>query len=177
LVQRFEGVTLDAIYASPLERTVETATPLATQRRLDIVQREDVGEVRYGAIEGKSLKVLAKSKLWTQLQAWPSNVRFPGGESLRETQQRAVAAIEQIRDAHPKQTVAIFSHGDWIRLALAHFMGVHIDLYRRLAVDTTSVSAIQLSSWMPIIRTVNETGALANLTPPKPLPPTAKGKK
>lgn len=175
LVHRFEGVHLDAIYVSPLERTRETAEPLANARGIRMVERDDVGEVHYGAIENKSLKVLAKSDIWRQLQGWPSNVRFPGGESLRETQARAVGAIEQIRAAHPRGAVAVFSHGDWIRLSLAHLMGVHIDLYRRLAVEPASVSAVTLGNWGPIIRLVNETGALAHLTPPRP--PAGEAKK
>jgi probable phosphomutase (TIGR03848 family) len=167
LVERFEGVRLDAMYCSPLERTRETAEPLAAARGIEIQQRADVGEVRYGAIENKPLKMLAKSEMWKHLQGWPSNVRFPGGESLRETQARAVSAIEELRDLHAKDTIAVFSHGDWIRLSLAHFMGVHIDMYRRLAIETASVSAIYISEWGPIIRLVNDTGSLGHLTPPR----------
>lgn len=177
LVQRFEGVTLDAIYVSPLERTRETAEPLAKARGLKIREREDVGEVRYGSIEGRTLKSLYKIPLWSKLQAWPSDVRFPGGESLRETQARAVGAIEALRAEHPKQTVAVFSHGDWIRLAMAHYIGTHIDLYRRLSIETTSVSAIGFHAFGPTIRLVNGTGALAHLSPAKEPPkPKARAK-
>ncbi len=176
LVERFEGVRLDAIYVSPLERTRETAEPLAKARGIEIRERADVGEVRYGAIENKPLKMLAKSDLWKHIQVWPSNVRFPGGESLRETQARAVGAIEELRDLHKKDTIAVFSHGDWIRLSLAHFMGMHIDMYRRLAVETASVSAIYIGEWGPIIRLMNDSGALSHLTPPKPPDKHAKTK-
>lgn len=172
LVARFEGVALDAIYASPLERTAETAGPLARARGLKVRTREEIGEVRYGALEGKSLKVLAKSKLWQDLRSWPSNVRFPDGESLRETQARAVGAVERLRDEHPGGSVAVFSHGDWIRLAMAHFMGVHVDLYRRLMVEPVSVSAVQLTAHGPIVWRLNDTGTLADI--PKPAAPQPK---
>ena len=98
-----------------------------------------------------------------RLRAWPSDVRFPGGESLRETQARAVAAIERLRAEHPKQVVAVVSHGDWIRLSVAHFLGVHIDLYRRINVDPASVSAILFFDFGPVVQVVNETGDLTIL--------------
>jgi len=163
LTERLHDVQIDAIYSSPLDRAVETAQPLAKDHKLRVRQREEIGEVKYGELEGKSLRTLAKGKLWARLQTWPSDVRFPGGESLRETQARAVAAIERLRAEHPKQNVAVVSHGDWIRLSVAHYLGVHIDLYRRINVDPASVSALLFFELMPVVQTVNETGDLTML--------------
>ncbi|MGZ4105599.1 MAG: MSMEG_4193 family putative phosphomutase [Actinomycetota bacterium] len=162
LVERLHDVQIDAIYSSPLDRAVETAQPVARDHKVRIRQREELGEVMYGELEGRSLKTIAKSKLWSKLRAWPSDVRFPGGESLRETQARAVTAIEHLRAEHPKQVVAVFSHGDWIRLSVAHYLGQHIDLYRRINVDPASVSAIQFFEYGPIVHCVNDTGDLAH---------------
>ena len=165
LAERMRDVRIDVIYCSPLERTVETAEPVAKAKKIKIRKREEIGEVRYGALEGKSLKVLAKTKLWKELRAWPSDVRFPGGESLRETQARAVGAIERLREEHAGKVVAVFSHGDWIRLAMAHHMGIHVDLYRRLAVEPVSVSALQFHEMGVVVKLMNETGNLGDLTP------------
>jgi len=164
LAERLKQVKIDAIYSSPLDRAVQTAQPVARSQKLRIRQREEIGEVKYGAIEGKTLRSLAKSRLWMRLRAWPSDVRFPGGESLRETQQRAIAAIERIRTEQPKGVVAVFSHGDWIKMALAHYLGVHIDLYRRISVDPASVSAIDFYEFGPVVQLVNDTGDLARLS-------------
>jgi probable phosphoglycerate mutase len=163
LVERLHDVQIDAIYSSPLDRALETAQPVAKDHKLRVRQREEIGEVKYGDLEGKSLRVLAKSKVWAKLQTWPSDIRFPGGESLRETQARAVAAIERLRADHPKQNVAVVSHGDWIRLSVAHYLGVHIDHYRRINIDPASVSAILFFEFMPVVQVVNETGDLAVL--------------
>ncbi|HLW17372.1 MAG TPA: MSMEG_4193 family putative phosphomutase [Actinomycetota bacterium] len=163
LTERLHDIQIDAIYASPLDRAVETAQPIAKDHKLRVRQRQEIGEVKYGELEGKSLRTLAKGKLWAKLQTWPSDVRFPGGESLRETQARAVEAIERLRTEHPKQNVAVVSHGDWIRLSVAHYLGVHIDLYRRINVDPASVSAILFFELMPVVQVVNETGDLAML--------------
>jgi probable phosphomutase (TIGR03848 family) len=163
LTERLHDVQIDAVYSSPLDRAVETAQSIAKDHKLRVRQREKIGEVKYGELEGKSLRTLAKGKLWARLQTWPSDVRFPGGESLRETQARAVAAIERLRAEHPKQNVAVVSHGDWIRLSVAHYLGVHIDLYRRINVDPASVSALLFFELMPVVQTVNETGDLTML--------------
>jgi probable phosphomutase (TIGR03848 family) len=163
LAERLHDVQIDAIYSSPLDRALETAQPIAKDHKLRVRQREEIGEVKYGELEGKSLRTLAKGKLWSRLQTWPSDVRFPGGESLRETQARAVASIERLRAEHPKQNVAVVSHGDWIRLSVAHYLGVHVDLYRRINVDPASVSAILFFEMMPVVQVVNETGDLAML--------------
>ena len=163
LTERLHEVQIDAIYSSPLDRALETAQPIAKDHKLRVRQREEIGEVKYGELEGKSLRTLAKGKLWSKLQTWPSDVRFPGGESLRETQARAVAAIERLRAEHPKKNVVVVSHGDWIRLSVAHYLGVHIDHYRRINVDPASVSAILFFESMPVVQTVNETGDLSML--------------
>lgn len=167
LAERLGGVRLDAVYSSPLDRALETAEPIARAQRLRVRRRDDLGEVHYGGIEGKSLKVLVKTKMWRRLVAWPSDVRFPNGESLRETQARAVAAIEALRAAHPGGAIAVVSHGDWIRLSLAHYMGVHIDLYRRVQVDPASVSALQFHEFGVQVRLLNDTGDLGRLRPAK----------
>jgi probable phosphomutase (TIGR03848 family) len=163
LAERLKDVRIDVVYSSPLERAVQTAQPVARTHKVRVRQRDEIGEVHYGKLEGKTLKSLAKGKMWAKLSAWPSDVRFPDGESLRETQVRAVSAIERIRTDHPKQVVAVFSHGDWIRLAIAHYLGVHIDLYRRIGVDPVSVSAISFHRYGPVVHRVNEVDGLAAL--------------
>jgi probable phosphomutase (TIGR03848 family) len=163
LAARLKDVKIDAIYSSPLERAMQTAQPVARTHKLRIRQRDEIGEVHYGKLEGKTLKSLAKGNMWARLSAWPSDVRFPDGESLRETQERAVSAIERIRVDHPKQVVAVFSHGDWIRLGVAHYLGVHIDLYRRIGVDPVSISAISFHRYGPVVHRVNEVDGLAGL--------------
>lgn len=165
LAERMGGVRIDAIYASPLERTVQTAEPIARAKGLEIRLGKEFGEVHYGSLEGRSLKALVGTKLWRRLRAWPSDVRFPGGESLRETQARAVAAVEGLRATHPRRVVAVFSHGDWIRLVLAHYLGVHVDLYQRIGIDPASVSAIEFHELGPHVRRLNDTGDLGDLTP------------
>ena len=170
LAERMSPVRLSAVYASPLERCVETARPLAAANRLRVRTKDGLGEVRYGDWEGKRLATLARTKLWRRVMARPSEVRFPGGETIRETQQRAVDTIEDLRAKHPREAVAAVTHADVIRLLLAHYAGVYIDLYQRLAVAPASVSVVWLGEGAPRVLKVNDTGSLDGFVPPKRRP-------
>ena len=160
LVERLRDVALEAIYASPLERCRETALPLAKARGLRITPRKDLGEVHYGDWTDGTLAELRKDKLWPAVMHLPSTVRFPGGESFLEAQHRAVAELERIAAAHPDETVACFTHADLIRLVLAHFLGIHLDLFQRIAIDTCSVSVLAVGGHMPMLLKMNDTGPL-----------------
>lgn len=167
LVERMKPVRLDAIYASPLERCVQTARPVAASKGLRVRVRDGLGEVKYGDWEGKKLRTLAKTKLWKQVMARPSEARFPGGETIRETQTRAVSAIERIGLDHPNQSIGVFTHADVIRVVLAHYAGIHIDLYHRLVVAPVSITILWLGGGGPRVLKVNDTGSLDGFAPPK----------
>lgn len=165
LVGRLQGVPLAAVYSSPLERCRETAAPLARDRGLSIRTRRDLIEVGYGEWTGRSIRQLARTKLWRSVQDTPSAVRFPGGESLQEVQARATDELRRISEGHPDATVAVVTHADVVRLALAQFAGIHLDLYQRLVVEPASVSVVALSHGTPWIVKVNDTGDLSSLAP------------
>ena len=157
-----------AIFASPMERTHQTAAPLSSLKGVAVSEAYGLLEVDYGEWAGQEFKVLRKTDLWKVVQQHPSGARFPGGESVREAQARIVSTIEEILASHAKDVVAAFSHSDMIKLAVAHFTGVHLDLYQRLAVSAGSVTALQLGSGPPALVKLNEVGSLDDLKPPPP---------
>jgi probable phosphomutase (TIGR03848 family) len=165
LVERLAGVPIKAVYSSPLERCVETARPPARARGLDVRVESRLIEVDYGTWTGRTMGQLVRTSLWKQVQASPSAVRFPEGETLREVQLRAVEALDDISARHPRDVVAAFAHADVIRLAVAHYTGVHLDLFQRLIVSPTSVSAVLLGDRIPRILRMNDTGSLDDLVP------------
>lgn len=169
LAERLEPVGIDAVYSSPLERCMETAAAIAEPRGLPVQVLEGVGEVRYGEWTGRALKDLAKEDLWRVVQAHPSGARFPGGESLYEMQVRAVAAVEQLRAAHPGQTVAVASHADVIKAVAAHYLGLHLDQFQRLVVSPASLTAFAFTP-VPHLLRLNETGDNGDLVPPRDTP-------
>ncbi|MGH2573108.1 MAG: MSMEG_4193 family putative phosphomutase [Actinomycetota bacterium] len=163
LAERLAPLRLAALYASPLERSVETAEVIAAATRLPVRPLPEVIEVGYGTWTGRSLAQLSRTSLWKRVQQSPSAIRFPGGETLIEVQRRSVAALDSLAARHPRGTVAVVSHADVIRLAIAHYAGVHIDLFQRLIVSPASVTAIGLGDRVPRIVRVNDTGTLADL--------------
>ncbi len=115
-----------------------------------------MGEVRYGEWTGQSLKELAKDDVWRVVQFYPSGARFPGGEGIREMQTRAVADLDAIVAAHPSETVLVVSHADVIKAALAHYAGLHLDLFQRLVVSPASLSVVAFTSMGPRLISLND---------------------
>jgi probable phosphoglycerate mutase len=163
LVERLDGVRIDAIVSSPLERCRETAAPLAKARGRAVDVRRAWIEVGYGEWTGRSISQLRRTKLWRRVMFAPSNVRFPGGESLLEVQGRAVDATLDIADRHARGTVLVVSHADVIRLLVAHLAGMHPDHLQRLSIDTASITAVSISDGFPRLLTVNDTDDLGVL--------------
>jgi probable phosphomutase (TIGR03848 family) len=166
--QRLSHLPIKAVYSSPVERCVETAEQIAQSLNLPITQLEAVGEVRYGTWEGKKIKKLAKKKAWHTVQHYPSRHQFPQGETLREVQFRAVQALEQLSHQHNQETIVVVSHADLIKLILAHYLGVHIDLFQRIDISPASVSVLALpADGRVYVLRVNDNGPLTLPSPAK----------
>jgi len=145
LVEKLTGAPLKAVYSSPLERALETAQPLASAFGLEVEVRPGLIELDVGEWQGKSWKGLRRLKIWKTVQATPSRMRFPGGESFSEAQFRVCQEIDQIASRHEAQElVACVSHGDPIKLAVAHFIGLPLDSFQRLVVDPASITTLQI---------------------------------
>jgi probable phosphoglycerate mutase len=155
VAERLANAPIKAIYSSPIDRTLETAQAVAAKHRLEVQVLDAIGEVQYGAWTNRSLKSLARTKLWIKIQRFPSGARFPQGETLREVQARALGELERIQARHPKQLVCVVSHADVIKLVVAHYLGVHIDLFQRIAIGPASVSAIAVGEEGPMVLSVN----------------------
>jgi len=161
LADRLAQTKLAAIYASPLERTMETAEAIASRHAQLLVQPlEGVGEVRYGEWQGEKLASLRKQKLWEIVQNYPSRAHFPGGEAIRQAQARAVDALEALSVRHPKQRVVVVSHSDVIKLIVTHYLGAHIDAFQRLEISPASLTVLHLGAGRPYIVRVNDTSYL-----------------
>ncbi len=157
LGNRLSHAPIERIYSSPLERTMETAR--AIQKRhphLEIEVNEAIGEVRYGDWEGMKLSDLRRRKLWKVVQEYPSRVCFPNGETMRGVQTRVVDAIERMVVRHPRAMVVAVLHADLIKMALAHYLGVHLDNFQRIVVSPASISALSLGHSRPFVATMND---------------------
>ena len=158
LGERLASAKLQAVYSSPLERAVETAEAVVKHYPgLTVQIEEGVGEVAFGGWTGERLRKLRRRRLWDIVQNYPSGARFPEGESFRETQNRVIDALERIAQQHPGGKVAVVSHSDVIKLAVAYYAGIHLDLFQRLIISPASISIIGLSRMGPRIIRLNDT--------------------
>ncbi|MFN2462638.1 MAG: histidine phosphatase family protein [Candidatus Dormibacteria bacterium] len=160
------GLPIQAIYTSPLERTIQTAEALAEVSGLPLTRMEGLLEVDYGEWAGQEYKVLRKTETWKLVQTQPARVRFPGGEAVREAQARVVQAVEELTERHPGGTVAAYTHADMIKLAVAHFIGLPLDLYQRTSVGPGSITALHVGRGSSTLVTLGATATLDDLKPP-----------
>jgi probable phosphoglycerate mutase len=147
-----------AVYASPMERTRETAAPIARARGLRVRQAKGLIECDFGRWTGRKLAQLRKLPEWRTVQRYPSGFRFPGGESFAEMQARAVDEVHRLVGDHPGDTIVAVSHADVIKAVVAAATGTHLDLFQRIVVSPCSITAILYSPDGPVVLTVNSTG-------------------
>jgi probable phosphoglycerate mutase len=146
LADHLAQVPIKAIYASPLERTIETAEPLAGVLNLEITPMPGLLETDCGDWQGQSIGKLRRLKAWRSLAHHPSLFRFPGGESIVEGQYRIVQVIEALRQKHaPGDLIACFSHSDPLKLLVAYYLGLPLDQFQRLTVGTASITVLQVN--------------------------------
>jgi probable phosphomutase (TIGR03848 family) len=160
LAGRLAPVHATAMYSSPLERCTETIEPAASDRGLPILISDALIEMDAGDWTGRTLASLRRTKLWREVQTSPSTFRFPGGEGFAEAQARVVGEVGRIVRRHPRGRVIVATHGDIVRILLAHFSGVPLDEFQRTVVDTASVSVVMVGRGRPHVALVNDTGGL-----------------
>jgi probable phosphoglycerate mutase len=174
--ERLAALPIKAIYSSPVLRCRETADFIAKSKNLPVNLLDEIGEVRYGKWEGKKIKKLAKKKKWFTVQFYPSRMQFPGGDTLRGVQSRGVEAIERLAQTYrDRDIIVVVSHADLIKLVLAHYLGVHIDLFQRIIISPASVSMLHLAkNGVVRVGRINDDGPLK--PPPLPLLKTKEKK-
>ena len=150
-----------AVYASPLERARETAMPIARIRSLVLRIERGLLELDVGSWTGSRLDRLSKRPEWTTVQRYPSGFRFPEGESFVEMQARVTAALARMVEHHPGSVVVAVSHADPIKAALAHALGMHLDLFQRLAIAPGSITTIVYGAGGPTVLGMNALGEAA----------------
>lgn len=164
LGRRLADAPITQLYASPLERTMETAQAIQQHHpALSIQSHEGIGEVRYGDWEGMAISALQSRKMWSVVQHTPSRASFPNGETMRGVQARAVNAVEELAARHPRGLVVIVSHADLIKMVVAHFMGTHLDNFQRIVISPASITSLMLGYGRPYVVTVNDVAHVLQL--------------
>ena len=161
LARRLRGIRIDVICSSPMERTIETAEAIATVSGLTVQVTDDIIEVDFGEWTGKTFDEIHSDPRWRSFNMLRSVARAPGGESFMQVQSRCVAWMERTRESAHDKTVVAVSHGDPIKSAVMHYIGLHIDMYDRFEIGNASVTTIVLESGKPKILTLNNSAIVA----------------
>ena len=145
LAEKLASVPIKAVYSSPLERALETATPIAAALNMPVIENAGLIETDYGEWQNQKLKGLSRLKSWRLVQTAPSVMRFPAGERFADAQMRIANTLLNILPQHePKDVVICVSHADPIKLAVAYFIGLPLDMFQRLSVSPASVTVLAL---------------------------------
>jgi probable phosphoglycerate mutase len=155
---RLAQMPVRAIYTSPLERAVETAEAIAKPHGLQPQPHDDFGEFHAGDFEGVSLADLDRRDEWRRFNSFRSGTRPAGGELAIETQMRVVRRIHELASAHRDQVVAVVSHGDPLRSAVAFFLGIPLDMLLRFEIHPGALSVLELGDWGSKVLCVNDRG-------------------
>ena len=157
VAERLASDKIAAVYASPLQRTRESAEILGARLGLGVAFRDDLIELDFGEWTGATFDAIRADPRWQAWRTHRSLARIPGGESMRQVQRRIVEALMEIGDQHRDETVAVVSHGDVIRSALLFALGMPLDHYNRLEVGQASVSTIHIDATAGIrVLAINE---------------------
>ena len=160
LAGRCRALPIAVVYSSPLERALETAVPLAEAFGLEVRPCPEAVELDFGEWAGQSIPGLGSDPRWRAFNSYRSFSGAPGGELMPQVQTRIVQAMAHIRAAHPGQAVALISHGDVIRAAIAYCLGVPLDLFLRIEIRPASVSSVRFYDESLLVLGVNDTGEL-----------------
>ncbi|MBN2149088.1 MAG: histidine phosphatase family protein [Anaerolineales bacterium] len=168
LAEKLAQAPLKAIYSSPLERTMETAEPLARALGQAVIPRQGLIETDCGEWQGETVKKLRRLKAWKTVQNAPSLFCFPGGESIAESQRRICGEVEALCSLHePKDVIACFGHADPIKLAVAFYLGMPLDLFQRLVIEPAQIAALQIGEGGACLLALNADPAFPGVHPPK----------
>jgi probable phosphoglycerate mutase len=146
LAEKLASLPVKAVYSSPLERTMETAQPIAQSLNLELIECPGLIEIDCGEWQDQSLGKLRRMKSWKVVANSPSRFRFPGGETFGSGQLRIANIIHELSQPfEAKDTILCVSHADPIRLAVAFFVGLPLDMFQRLVVSPGSITTLSIS--------------------------------
>jgi broad specificity phosphatase PhoE len=156
LGQRMASEQFDAIYASPRERTQQTAQAIAAARQLPVHTAQELDEVDFGAWSGKTFDVLNADPAWRQWNTIRSLSRTAGGESMLDVQRRALGLLERLGRDHDGARLVLVSHADIIKTVVSHVLGLPVDAWPRFDIGPASISTIVVGDWGAKLWTLNE---------------------
>jgi len=149
---------IDRIVHSPLDRTSETAVAIAAARGSAVPVAAAAGliEIDLGDWTGRSWQDFGDDPAWRDWNERRGSARIPGGETMGEAQARIVGCLAALAREADGRTVAVVSHSDMIRAAVAHVLELPLDRLLSFDVDVASVTRIVWGEWGARLLSLNE---------------------
>lgn len=159
--RHLSNTKLDAIYSSTLKRAYETAQIIAQHHDAPVQATDALRELNQGEFEGLELTDLVANH-GDFLERWlrePADVRVPGGESLREMQNRAWPALEEIVEKHSDGNVVVVGHNLCNMALLCRIMNLDLSDFRRIHQDVGGINVVEFGGrWPhPVVLRLNDT--------------------
>ena len=144
VAERLKSKPIRHVFSSPMDRARETAEPLAGALGLPVQISEAINEVDFGDWQGQEMTALNADERWRQWVRFRGGHQLPKGEFMIGIQARVVSEMTRLKDQFPDEHIALVSHGDPIRAALCHWLGIPLDFMVRFEVAPGSVSIVNL---------------------------------
>lgn len=165
LSERLKGEKIDAVYASDLQRAMETAGIIAAPHGLEVFPAREMRELSFGIWEGRTFDEI--NEKWPgEMDRWrkdPYNERPKGGETLSELCGRTSLFLKTAANKHPGKNILIASHAGPIRALLSVILNLHYDLFWKFKISNASLTVVEydgqdeLDQSGAFIVTVNDT--------------------
>jgi alpha-ribazole phosphatase len=155
LVERLRALAFDAVWSSPRLRARQTAEPVASARGIRLQSDDDLRELDFGELEGRTYEEIAATRpeLYEAWMSEPTSVRFPGGESYADLQARAVAALDRIQAGC--ESALVVTHGGIVRAALAAWLRLPDESVFRLDQRYGGITIVDRIEDVPVVRLLN----------------------
>jgi len=151
---------VDAIVASPRERTCETAAMIALECGIDTIETSpELDEIDFGQWSGKTFAELGEDPQWQRWNSERDIARTPGGETMRDVQDRIVACMDRIARGLPGRTAVLVSHADVIKAAVCHYLDMPVERCFRFDIEPASITTVVSGSWGAKLVRLNEVAA------------------
>ncbi len=153
---------LTAVYASPLQRAMDTARAIAAAQGLEAQPLDGLLDLSFGEWEGLPIPEVQTRypDLWQAWMTAPHTVHFPGGESLDDIRERSMAALRDVVGRHPGETVALVAHRVVNQVLLCAVLGLGNDHFWQIGQDTCAVNEIEWNGRFYRLTLMNDTSHL-----------------
>jgi len=162
LAARLAGERIDAIVASDLGRTRDTAAPIAARLGLPLALDAGLRERGYGELEGMTWREIerARPRDYHRIAARDQEYLVPGGESGAQFRDRVVSAFEHLARRHVGATVAAVTHGGVLGVVYRHAKDIPFEMPRTFTVPNAAVNRLRIGGRRWHIEVWGDTGHL-----------------